>query len=496
MPLMVPKANLAAGETLIQVEYTITAEIGAFGPAGDVAAGTIVVENTTGDSCTGVTAQYTGTITGQLSDPPLGQAFPPIPVMDMENFGTLNSGQMATANIAQNATLCRRVLEANLGGFVGPGMLRMDHTGSSSGGCDSTNCGNFGCDVDVGARVTLTVNYLICSPVTTGCPCVRDPRSPSSLLLFPEFNNNLGRNTLVSITNANCFTCSNQNLPTEVIVEVVFINKDTCLEDNFNIPLTPCDTFTFLTSRQTNFRQGYLYAFAKDLQGRPIKFDNLVGQEIMMDGFRNLEWSVNAAGFAAGRDLADGALTNLDGDNVRDLDGLEYIEAPERIIIPRFLGQDPFPFFFADYRSTLTFIALSGGAQFSTIVDLAIWNDSEECFSDQHQFDCWDKQFLADISPAFTEGFLDASNNDPLEIVGWNTRESGWLYLNGRTAFSGVEQIQDPAIYALLVEEKGGRRVADLPWEEGCQDNGDLVPTGILGDPRAGFPGGQLGDNQ
>ena len=352
----------------------------------------------------------------------------------------------------------------------------------------------------LGATALLMSGILSPSAQAQACPCLRDSLSPSSLILFPEFCNRPGQDTLLTITNANCFACvGGANPPAEVIVELIYINEEDCLEENFSFALTPCDTVTILTSAQTSFHRGYAYAFAKNLQGQAIKFDHLVGNEIVLDGFRNLQWSVNAVGFAAGRrgqGLLDGALTDVDGDNVRDLDNLEYIAAPERIVIPRFLGQDPFPNFFANYRSTLTFINLSGGAQFDAIVDMAIYNDSEECFSRQWQFNCWDKQYLADISPAFTQRFLASSNNDPLEIVGWQGREAGWIFLDGRNAFSSVENIQDPAIYALLVEERFGRLAADLPWEEGCQENGDLLPLGILGDPRPGFPGGQLGDNQ
>jgi hypothetical protein len=327
------------------------------------------------------------------------------------------------------------------------------------------------------------------------CPCIRDQLSPASLLLFPEFCNQNGFDTLFTITNANCFNCTNDiGMPAEVIVELVYIDKNTCLENNVNLPLTPCDTVTLLTKAQTSLQQGYAYAFAKDLQGRAISFNHLVGQEILLDGFRNLEWSVNAVGFRAIPE--EGDLTNLDGDDVRDLDNVEYIAAPERLIVPRFLGQDYDPRFFATYKSTLTFINLSGGVQFRTLVDLSIWNDSEECFSRQWEFRCWDKQFLADISSAFTQRFLATTNHDPNEIAGWTGREAGWLYVDGRNAFSSAESINDPAVYVLLIEDKGNYRVADLPWEEGCQENGDLLPTGIFGDPRPGFPGGQPGDNQ
>lgn len=321
--------------------------------------------------------------------------------------------------------------------------------------------------------------------VKEDCPdCIRDVLQPASLLLFPEFCNAPGQDTLLTITSADCFICLDANAPPEVIVEIVYISGDPddgCLEQNLNLPLTPCDTITVLTSAHTSFRQGYAYAFAKNLAGEAIKFDQLTGNQIVLDGFRNLDWSVNAVGFKAGRDLADGALTDLDEDRVRDLNGEEYVEAPDRIIVPRFLGQDPFPNFFASHRSTLTLISLTG-AQFDTTVDFAIWNDNEECFSTQVEFRCWTKRFLADISMATTQRFLKSTNHDPMEIDGWRQRETGWLYLDGRIADSTADVVIDPAVYAVLVEERAGQRTADLPWEEGCRDNGALLPLGIFAD--------------
>jgi len=483
--LKVPQITLGAGQTLVQVE--VEAAVTRGGPVG--------YTNNNNNACVAgsltipldMTLNGNGVNLNWNADAPV-----PLPAsIDPNGVGNF-TGTINVPSIAIPSA-CVPLTGGNTAPFVGAGMVEFDHSAIS--GQALASCSNLAINPQIAGTLAVTVRYYVCATVTNGCPCVRDPRSPSSLLLFPEFCNDFGRDTLVTITNANCFTCStDNNLPAEVIVEVVFIDKDTCLEDNFNIPLTPCDTYTFMTRSRTNLRQGYIYAFAKNTAGQAISFNHLVGQEVLLDGFRNMDWSINASGFRA--IPPEGEVTDIDNDNIRDLDNLEYIAAPERIIIPRFLGQDPFPFFFADYRSTLTFIALSGGAQFSTIVDISIWNDSEECFSDQHQFRCWDKQFLADISPAFRESFLDATNDDPQEIIGWNDKEAGWIYINGRSAFSGIEQINNPAIYALLIEEKSGRLVADLPWEEGCQDNGDLLPLGILGDPRPGFPGGINGDNQ
>ena len=104
-------------------------------------------------------------------------------------------------------------------------------------------------------------------------------------------------------------------------------------------------------------------------------------------------------------------------------------------------------------------------------------------FSATRTFFCWEKWPLLSISNAFRNDFLKLAGDDPLEIIGSQARESGWLRIDGLTAFSGQEQIVDPAIYAFLIERgTAGDRGAELPWELCTQRNGDLLPKGPLGD--------------
>jgi hypothetical protein len=56
----------------------------------------------------------------------------------------------------------------------------------------------------------------------------------------------------------------------------------------------------------------------------------------------------------------------------------------------------------------------------------------------------------------------------------------------------GPETIQDPAIYAVLIERFGGYAAADLPFEWCSQTNGDLLPVSNFGDGPKPVPG----DNQ
>jgi hypothetical protein len=254
--------------------------------------------------------------------------------------------------------------------------------------------------------------------------------------------------------------------------------------------------------------QGYLYAYAKNSTptpknptGTPIVFNHLIGQELIIDGINNLDYGMNAVAFKAyganANDETDGTPNDDDGDGIRDLNGKnsigpEYDEAPDKICIPRFLGQD-----FAGgntyANSQLILINLSGGRAFTTTIAIEGYNDNEEQFSGQYTFYCWAKPYLRDLSAATLQSYLLSTNNNPNEIAGLN-EESGWLTLNGLVANSvGPESIADPAIYAVLVEELQGHWAADLPFECCVQTNGALLPTSIFGD---GDPNPVAGDNQ
>jgi hypothetical protein len=88
----------------------------------------------------------------------------------------------------------------------------------------------------------------------------------------------------------------------------------------------------------------------------------------------------------------------------------------------------------------------------------------------------------------FLQEFLVTTHHDPLEIVGFPARESGWFSIDGHTASSTAETITDPAVHAVLVERADPLCVADLPWEECGQGNGDLCPMGSFGDGPAYVP--------
>lgn len=302
-----------------------------------------------------------------------------------------------------------------------------------------------------------------------------------SLLVYPEFDNRVAIANLVTLTNSlDGFVAppldSGEN---SVTVEYIYVDRYTCEEFNRTERLTPNDTLTVLTKFHNPEQvQGYLYVFAKDRQGNPVAFDWLIGSNLVIDGLGEFQYQTNPFVFKAGEGLVEGDLTDLDGDGIRDLNGEEYQEAPDQLLIPRFLGQNN-----SRLDGDMVLLGLTGGRDFSTTVDLLIYNDNEQVFSAQHTFDCWDKVKLTQMSNAFNNEFLfTQTDHDPEEVAGIPLLESGWVRMDGGVASSQFFSILDPAFLAVFVERVGEFAAADLPFMMGTQDNGDLIPFGPFGD--------------
>jgi hypothetical protein len=303
------------------------------------------------------------------------------------------------------------------------------------------------------------------------------------MLLYPEFDNREGEVTLLTITNT-------ANSGEDVTVEFVYIGRYAncggsgsssvgggscdvnCEEFNRNAVLTPNDTLTLITRyHNPQHEQGYVYAFAKQA-GQPVAHDYLIGSLMTIDGINTFEYSMNPVAYAAGdMDAAD-----VNSNGLRDMDGDEYEQNAQEILIPRFMGQGNM------YKSELIFIGLTGGAAFSTTVDFLIYNDNEEVFSSEYTFRCWDRVKLSHISGIFSNDFLQMfTDNASNEILGAPGRESGWMRLEGHHASSTSTTLPDPAIYAVLLERIGDRGAADLPFENGQNPNGALLARSLDG---------------
>ena len=325
-------------------------------------------------------------------------------------------------------------------------------------------------------RASLSALTLLAALTAFTPDAHADQRRGGSLLLFPIFDNRPGTATLLTVTNSNQISSGN------IAVEFVYRNWDVCNEFNRTRILTPGDTITVLTSQDNpnvSHMKGYVYAFAKNpTTGQAIVFDHLIGTTRIFSALTG-SFEVEPFVFRSGQRSPQGTPTDTDGDGIRDLNGDEYEQAPEELLIPSFFGQIP-----GSFRSQLVLINLSGGPQFTAIANFLIYNDNEDVFSAQRQFKCWEMVDLIDVNAAFSKSFLQSTDHNPSEGPAWGN-EGGWFTIDGSIAFSTAAQINDPAILAVRIEQLAPNSLclgAALPFTRGLQANGDLLPVGPFGD--------------
>jgi hypothetical protein len=162
----------------------------------------------------------------------------------------------------------------------------------------------------------------------------------------------------------------------------------------------------------------------------------------------------------------DGAPTDVDGDQERDFNGIEYEALPDRLYIDSFLPEaDPF----------LVLLNLTGDAMDHNTVLFSVWNDYEVPLSASLVFRCWFEVSLTRISPLFTSQFLAGVLNDPDELDfyycdGVQDFEMGWV-----------------SIQSLGVRTPGGAFVAA---------DGAMLGAITSGVTSAGDPHRQLGESK
>jgi hypothetical protein len=282
-----------------------------------------------------------------------------------------------------------------------------------------------------------------------------------SLVVFPEYDTRTGHSTPLTVTNSRGPT---------ITVEFVYVNSANCTEFNLTFALTPLDTRTVLSA--PSGQRGYVYAFVKDAAtGAAISVNNLAGVETHLDAVASLSYSIEPFVFQA--IPPPGSPTDVDGDGVRDLNGIEYAPVPDKLVFPRFVGDN------AAYHNELILINLTG-TQFTTTVSILAANDNEELFSSGLNFGCWARLSLASVSSLFTQSFLLSTNQNVNESYPGNL-ETGWFQLDGVVASSSAATVNGPALLAVLLEP-AQEHLAELPFGRGTQTNGDLLPTGLLPD--------------
>lgn len=300
-------------------------------------------------------------------------------------------------------------------------------------------------------------------------------REGGSCLLFPFYSTGTGTpgtaNTelaVLSITNTG---------PETIQVHTVFVGTSDCTPKNRSFELTPNDTFSFVDYAWIINKNdvGFFYAYAREWNPNTKKwqemdYDYLVGQELIFESWNPANppalYSINAVTFeciqpnVAGNDL-----------DYLKLDGTEYEIAPNKLIFPRFFGQDnPLtgPVFF---KSSAILINLSGGQHFTQEAVIAVYNDSEEPFSDTVKFRCWDRIDLLDISSFTLESNLASSSiaDEIYDLDPGDPKKTGWMCIE--SDYSWIPQtsqyIQNVNLYGVLLEVVANKySSADLPFEQ------------------------------
>lgn len=306
-----------------------------------------------------------------------------------------------------------------------------------------------------------------CAPVES----IARPREPGSLLVFPEFDNNEGVDTFLSLTNV-----ETADGALDIDVRLVFVSGEDCSETELGITLTPGDNYTAITSAlDVPATSGYVLAYAVEAgTGIPIVHNELIGS-VLIVRFSD-RYGLDAMAFQAiGEPRSP---TDRDEDGVLDCDGVEYATAPAELLFSRFLGQD------TEFQvSELILIPMMGGPATELVMETEWSNDNGEVFSAEEVTPCWKKERLTDITGVSSNAFLGSfTNHDPLEVIGRPFQEAGWIRIYGATVSPGTNWAPDPPLLAVLIEGDGsGHRAGEMPSVRGSRANGGFPPSKLPG---------------
>ena len=256
--------------------------------------------------------------------------------------------------------------------------------------------------------------------------------------------------------------------------------------------LSPADTLCVLASchNPTFGDGGYMVLSAQDPSQFDVdwSFNHLIGSEIVIDKFGAI-FTLNAIPFKAIAE--EGEATDVDADDLRDFDDVEYEGIPETLYLDSFV---------ASLNQSLVLINLTGSANHDAVVAFDIFNDNEFPLSATTTFRCWMQRCLAQeqikwgdddeveflvadlncISPVFSQAFLE--NNTPdseyeldVDCDNYNDYETGWARIRGLTSSSQAESLANPALLGATsggLFGSGGKRL----WEsEAKQLNGAFL---------------------
>ncbi len=265
-------------------------------------------------------------------------------------------------------------------------------------------------------------------------------RLPGSLLVYPVYLSDGSGTTCINITNTWDAPTYNPNTNLDGVLDVHFIYIDGHYWTEFNRfeRLTPNDTFSTLASdHNPNSEYGFLYCIALDpVSQQPVDRDYLVGDELVLDSSNGAFYQINAWAFSGVS--GDGNPTDVNGNGRLDLDGSEYEQVADKMILASFIG-DYVP---SGLKPYLVLVSLLCSSDFESTLDFQVYNNNEQEFSATHKIRCWDIVRLADIDNVFTETFLQTTQNAN-ELAA----QTGWARIDGDRAVDIVgnePMVNDP----------------------------------------------------
>jgi hypothetical protein len=202
-------------------------------------------------------------------------------------------------------------------------------------------------------------------------------------------------NTRISITNANSVQ--------DVVVHVFFIDSVTCNIADAFICLTRNQTTSFVASDLDPNVTGYMVVVAVDSIGRPVSFNYLGGEELVINATAHRFGLAAVA--AARRDGAFASPINLDGvTSTMFFDGRQYDALPYTMVLDSFPSQvSGIGAPLADTRlyvyTPLPDLSI-GGAAFTGSLFFLVHDDQENNFSGQLPLSCYltsDKQRISSV---------------------------------------------------------------------------------------------------
>lgn len=265
---------------------------------------------------------------------------------------------------------------------------------------------------------TLLPIMLLCAGLAVGASAQNIPGLPGSaadaalgrgvsenklgsVLFFNYYTSDVASsqvNTRINLTNANSIQ--------DVVVHVFFVDSVTCNVADAFICLTRNQTTTFVASDLDPNVTGYIVVVAIDSFGRPVSFNYLAGDELVVTPTAH-RFSL-AAMAAARRDGNFASPVNSDGATAT-----MFFNGDQYDYLPYTMSLDSFPSQVSGIGAPLADTRLyvysplpdlvTGGAAFSGTLFFIVHDDQENSFSGQLPLGCYlasDKQRVSSIRTA------------------------------------------------------------------------------------------------